>query len=155
MRTAFFWVIVGQFCVSFVITALGVIQWVDIKPNILNALVTILIIEQAAAVIGLFKKTDFFGTIESLTDDSWSLLATLWKYQEKCFPNRPNERWFLSIPTQCSDFSDFLSAFAQLKKHHYVEVGANNQVSLSTKGYQFCKSKKSKLAKIDRLFYIG
>ena len=153
MRIAFFWIILLQFSASFVVTILGVIGKVQISPGILNSLVTVLILEQAAAVIGLFKKTDFFGTIESLSDESWSLLATLWKFQIKSFPNDPNTRWYLALPSHDGDYSDFISGYAQLKRHNYVEI-QNGQVFLSRKGYQFAKSKDEKLKKIGRLFWL-
>ena len=48
------------FILTAIITLLGVLELIKIKPGYLNTLFTVLIIELVAAVIALFRKTDFF-----------------------------------------------------------------------------------------------
>jgi hypothetical protein len=74
-------------------------------------LVSILIIEQAAAVIGLFRNANFFELDTDMPNESWDLLATLWKYQKKDFGDDKSKRWFLAIGPQTPDFADFCLGF--------------------------------------------
>ena len=81
-KTIFFWVIVVQFVISFLVTVLGLVGWVKISDGFLKSLVAVLVLEQAGAVIAIFKSTDFFDSKTTVHDEGWDLLATLWKYQQ-------------------------------------------------------------------------
>lgn len=60
MKEVLFYVFLAIFVATAIITILGVIRKVDIKPNHLNVLFSALIIELVGSVIGLYKVTNFF-----------------------------------------------------------------------------------------------
>lgn len=151
----FFWILVGQFVVSFLVTILGVIGWVTIPAGILRAMVGVLILEQAGAVIAIFKATDFFESKSSVNEEGWDLLATLWKYQIGSFESNKSKRWTLALKPLNPDFRDFAIGFARLHHLGLVAVGMNQEIFLSDKGYQFCEQNGDKLKKRKRLFYIS
>ena len=70
-KSVFFWIVIAQFVVTFLITIFGVIGWVIIPSRILVSLVSVLLLEQAGAVIAIFKKTDFFESKSSVNDEGW------------------------------------------------------------------------------------
>jgi hypothetical protein len=155
-KYVFFWLIVGQFVVSFVVTILGVIGKVTIPDGILRALVGVLILEQAGAVLAIFKATDFFESNSSVSNEGWDLLATLWKYQIGSFGNDKSRRWFLALKPDNPDFREFAIGFSRLHDLGLVAVGtAQFEISLTDKGYQYCQQNDRKLKKRKRLFYIA
>src|SRR6267142_6652338 len=124
-RTIFFYVILIQFSISFIITVLGVIGWVKISSGILTSLVSVLVLEQGAAVIGLFKNTDFFGSRSEPNEEGWDLLATLWKFQKKCFGNDVTKKWYLEITPEMPEFADFCLGYASLNHLRLVDMGGH------------------------------
>lgn len=152
-KSVFFWVILIQFVISFFVTVLGIIGWVTISEGRLTVLVSVLVVEQAAAIIALFKNTDFFGS--EPTNEAWDLLATLWKYQKQDFGDDKTKKWFLSILPQTPDFADFCLGFSTLYHLRLIHVGHGFQTALTDKGYQFCEQNKEKLKKRKRHFYIS
>ena len=154
-KSAFFWVIIVQFCISFLITVLGVIGWVTISDGILRVLVSVLVLEQGAAVIALFRNTNFFDSDSELADDAWDLLATLWKYQKKDFGDDKTKRWFLAISPATPDFADFCLGFAKLHHLRLIHLGQGFQTALTDKGYQFCEQNSDKINKRKRHFYLS
>ena len=153
-KLIFFWVILIQFIISFLITILAMIGYVTIHDEYLKKLVAVLILSQAAAVIALYKKTDFFDTSKEVNEEGWDLLATLWKFQKRYFPNGASGRWFLAINPISPDFTDFAIGYSRLRHLSMIDINSQNQISLSTTGYQYCEQNQKKLTKRKRLFYI-
>jgi hypothetical protein len=154
-KAIFFWIIVSQFVISFIITILGLIGQVTISDGFLKSLVSVLILEQAAAVIAIFRSTDFFDSKTALNGEAWDLLATLWKYQRERFPNDPTTRWQLKINPISQDFTEFAIGFSRLRHLNLIDIDQDYNVRLSNKGYQLCQNDEPKLKRRKRLFYIG
>ncbi len=154
-KTIFFWVIVVQFVISFLVTVLGLVGWVKISDGFLKSLVAVLVLEQAGAVIAIFKSTDFFDSKTTVNDEGWDLLATLWKYQQIHSPKDPNSRWLLAINPISPDFTDFAIGYSRLRYLSLIDINQNNRIHLSTKGYQFCQQNEKTLKKRKRHFYIS
>ena len=155
IKLIFFWIIVAQFVVSFCVTILGVVGYFKIDDGILKALTTVLVIEQAGAVIAIFKATDFFYSKSTINDEGWDLLATLWKFQQQTSPNDPNHRWYMEIRPINPDFADCAAGYARLKHLGLIDINHGNEISLSNKGYQFCQRNEPALNKRKRLFHIA
>lgn len=60
-RALLFYSVVGVFIATAILTLLGISGVVAIEERFLQVLFTILVVELVAAVIGLFKATDWFG----------------------------------------------------------------------------------------------
>lgn len=90
-----------------------------------------------------------------LNEDSWDLLATLWKFQKQCCGSDAKKRWRMAISPLSTDFADFASGFARAKKLGYVDILPDGHlIQLSTGGYQFCQQNEKKLNKRKRLFFV-
>jgi hypothetical protein len=76
-----FYAIIGVFLTTAAVTLLGVTGVVNVDPDYLNPLFTLLIVEVIAAVITLFKTTDWFGSegstaaVNQITGDWWQMLG--------------------------------------------------------------------------------
>ena len=67
-RGTLFFSVIGIFVATAVVTLCGVIGILTIQSGYLDVLFTTLVIELVAAVIGLFKATDWFGTSNSFSE---------------------------------------------------------------------------------------
>ena len=154
-KLIFFWIIVAQFVVSFGVTILGVVGFFTIESSTLKGMVAVLIIEQAAAVIGVFKATEFFDSKSTINDEGWDLLATLWKFQQQTSPDDPNHRWYMAIRPINPDFADCAAGYARLRHLGLIDINHDGEISLSNKGYQFCQQDEKALNRRKRLFHIA
>lgn len=75
-QSALFYSVIGIFVATATITILGVAGIISIDDKYLTPLFTALLIELVAAVIGLFKATDWFG--RSSLSDSVNVVAGDW-----------------------------------------------------------------------------
>lgn len=155
-RNILFGVNVVLFVATYVVVMLAAMKKVDFPAWLLRTAAGIVVVQQAAAMVALFRSTNFFSPDNELNSEGWDLLATLWKYQKQSFPNDPNRRWQLAISPISADFPDFAAAFARARRLGYVEINqANYLIHLSGSGYQFCQQNEKKLKKRKRLFFIG
>lgn len=78
---------------------------------------------------------------DSLTFEERTVLATLWKYQKRSFPNSSNQMWtFVVSPLAQRDYMIYARGFAGLIKLGLAEVAANSgHATLSLKGLDFCE----------------
>ena len=75
-RATLFFSVIAIFVATSLVTLLGVIGWITIDSQYLKVLFGALIIELVAAVIGLFKATDWFGGPGTLP--TYSLIEGNW-----------------------------------------------------------------------------
>ena len=148
LKLVFFWVILIQFVLSFLVTLLGVIDFFHVDDGILKALVGVLITEQAVCVFALFRSTDFFGDNKSINQNGLDLLATLWKYQQQL--KDKSKAWSLTVTPRLTEFSDVFNGAANLHHLGYVQITENGtalHVGLTPKGIDYCQKNKEKLSK--------
>jgi len=67
MRQLLFYTVLAVFAATAIVTLLGVTGYISVDPTILKGLVGALLVESAAAIVGLFKATDFFSTDDQKT----------------------------------------------------------------------------------------
>jgi hypothetical protein len=154
-RNILFGVNVVLFVATYVVVILAATKKVEFPAWLFRSAAAIVVVQQAAAVLALFRSTNFFSPDNELNADGWDLLATLWKFQKKSFPGNAQERWSLAISPQSADFADFASGLAKARKLGYIEIqNGNHMIHLSGTGYQFCQQNEKALNKRKRLFYI-
>jgi hypothetical protein len=61
MRQLLFYTVLAIFAATAIVTLLGITGYLSVEPTILKGLVGTLLLESAAAAVGLFKATDFFS----------------------------------------------------------------------------------------------
>jgi hypothetical protein len=69
-KDVLFYTFLGIFIVTAIITFLGLLNLVQIKEGYLDKLLVVVAVECCGAVIGLFKKTDFFEDHKSETTET-------------------------------------------------------------------------------------
>lgn len=154
-RNILFGVNVVLFVATYAIVMLAAMKKIDFPPWLLRSAAGIVVIQQASAMVALFRSTNFFSPDTELNGDAWDLLATLWKFQKKCFPGDASKRWLLAISPASADFPDFASGFARARKLGYIDIQPNGHlILLSSSGYQYCQQNEKKLSKRKRLFFI-
>ncbi len=154
-RNILFGVNVVLFIATYAIVMLAAMKKIDFPDWLLRSAAGIVVIQQASAMIALFRSTNFFSPDSEMNSESWDLLATLWKFQNQCFPGDAKKRWLMAISPLSSDFPDFASGFARAKKLGFIDIlPAGHLVQLSGSGYQFCQQNEKKLIKRKRLFFI-
>ena len=154
-RNILFGVNVLLFIATYAIVMLAAMKKIDFPSWLLRGAAGIVVIQQAGAMVALFRSTNFFSPDSELNADAWDLLATLWKFQKQRYPGDAATRWQLAISPLSADFPDFAAGFARARKLGYVEIQAGSiLVHLSGSGYQFCRRRESTLNRRKRLFYI-
>lgn len=154
-RNILFGVNVVLFIATYAIVMLAAMKKVEFPVWLFRGAAGIVVIQQAGAMVALFRSTNFFSPDSELNAEALDLLATLWKFQKKCFPGDAGKRWQLAISPLSADFPDFASGFARARKLGFIEIQhGDHMIHLSGSGYQFCQQNEKKLSKRKRLFYV-
>ena len=79
-REILFFSVIGIFIASAAVTLLGVVGWMRIEPEYLKGLYGLLMIELGAAVLGLFKSTDWFGSRDTPPLGTEAIKGPWWQF---------------------------------------------------------------------------
>ena len=96
-RNILFGVNVVLFVATYAVVMLAAMKKIDFPPWLLRSAAGIVVVQQASAMIALFRSTNFFSPDTELNADGWDLLATLWKFQKQRFPGDAGKRWQLAL----------------------------------------------------------
>ena len=90
---------------------------------------------------------DISPSFDAMAYDEKRIIATLWKYQKRHFPNQPESRWTFTVQIGSPDYMGFSYGFLELVKKSFVTVATNGHVMLSERGYQFCEANDTPLSR--------
>jgi len=74
-----------------------------------------------------------------LAPQAKKVLATLWKYQQKQFPNWRERRWTFTVRTGSPEYMEFSLGELLLSQKGYIAVAPSGQIMLSDEGCKFCE----------------
>jgi hypothetical protein len=153
MKRNFFYVFLGIFALTAIVTLLGVTRLIVIDDFSLKSLFGSLLLELVTTMIVLFRSTKFFE--ESLytnvdeyipSTDAARVLQTLFLHQEKMDPNLKRVFTFVIHPPS-GDFPRYLRGLSELVSLGLVDVNMTTwQCGFTTTGYSIAKKLKSHLA---------
>jgi hypothetical protein len=83
---------------------------------------------------------------ESLPSDAKKILATLWKYQRKYFPDNVAGRWTFAVQGTGTEMVRYASGLVLLYRYGFVGMAANNQAALTDAGFNYCQQHSADVA---------
>lgn len=146
-----FWVVIGVYGLTAIISLGGLIGLFTIEKEFQNTLITAILIESAVCVFVLFKAARFFeptDSIKNLRYESMRLLSTLWHHEQS------HKGFCAAISPSATNFRTYLRAVAQLHTLELISVNLPYyQVSPTPEGKHYCQENNGKLKKITDYYF--
>jgi hypothetical protein len=158
MKKSFFYMFLGIFAVTAIVTLAGVSGLLLIDARYLNALFGSLLLELITTMIALFRSTKFFEeSLQSNIDeyvpssDASRILVTLLKHQQKMDPTL-KRRFSFVIQPGTGDFPRYLRGLAELVSLGLVDVDPTSwHCALTVNGYRIAGNMLIARPKLERM----